>query len=125
MTRSIWKVPYIYNAYRRKRIGAGKVLHVYRRGYIIHKLLINKRINIYNGKKFVGFRIIPKHVGYKLGQFVYTKARGWAVWKAKMLKKGRLRNRNKMGKSNNNKSIVTKQKLTGNKGKPQKVVSKK
>jgi len=27
--------------------------------YIIHKLLINKRINIYNGKKFVGFRSYP------------------------------------------------------------------
>lgn len=29
-----------------------------------------------------------------------------------------------MGKSNNNKSIVTKQKLTGNKGKPQKLFPK-
>jgi len=127
MTRSIWKVPYIYNAYRNRRITPSKVLNVYRRGYIIHKLLINKRINIYNGKKFVSFRIIPKHVGYKLGQFVYTKAKGWAVWKAKMLKKGKLRSKNKMVKSSNNKnkSIVTKQKLTVNKGKPLKVFSKK
>ncbi len=37
-----------------------------------------------------------------------------------MLKKGKLRSRNKMVKSSNNKnkSIVTKQKLTVNKGKP-------
>lgn len=37
---------------------------------------IGKEIYIYNGKKFQNFRIKYRHVGYKFGQFFFTKKMG-------------------------------------------------
>lgn len=35
--------------------------------------LVNKRIHIYNGKKYIPIIILPEYLGLKLGNFVFTR----------------------------------------------------
>lgn len=66
-SRSVWK------GYSQK----GKINSVtFNRFYLIKKKDVGKEVYVYNGKNASKFNILYKHIGYKLGQFQYTKRLG-------------------------------------------------
>jgi len=84
--RSCWKVPFV--DIRLKLIKFSSVLNRYnlKRGVCITLGLLNKKIGIYNGRKFVSFKIGLKHLGLKLGEFSFSKVAVVAKKKMKMKK---------------------------------------
>jgi len=67
MSRSKWK----FNCVPLKR----KIFdnYVRERDLFIQKKLIGKNLYVYNGKRFFFLKVYPKHVGYKFGEFIYTR----------------------------------------------------
>lgn len=48
-------------------------IKIYNKNLIILPEYIDHFVNIYNGKTFVSFKINEKMVGFKFGEFIYTK----------------------------------------------------
>lgn len=69
--RSVWK-----GFFLKKKI----LKHT--RAVVINKALVGLIIKVYNGRSFFNFNILSKHIGYKLGQFVFTR-----VYRSKFLRK--------------------------------------
>jgi ribosomal protein S19 len=55
--------------------------------HIITSALVGKDIEVYNGKIFKEFKVLELMVGYKVGQFVFTRRVGLDIHKSKKLKK--------------------------------------
>ena len=70
MSRSIWKIPVTLNENFSK---FNKKIKVTKRNLIIPSNFLNKKISIYNGKVFVNVFIDKNKIGYKFGEFVYTR----------------------------------------------------
>jgi len=82
--RSIWKIPYInYINLRNKSFLYEKLS----RNTFISSILLNKRVRVYNGKKFLFLRIKKTMLGFKLGEFCVTKALGYTIHQKKKKKK--------------------------------------
>jgi len=79
MTRSIWKAPYIKNIVfkelytRIKNNTKTKPIIVKNKGFVIYPIFIGYTFSIYNGKTFTNILINEKMVGYKFGEFVFTR----------------------------------------------------
>jgi len=82
MVRSGWKIPYICNSLLLKGLIYNKDqdCYVFSRNSIIPNFLVNKRIKVYTGKNFLRILIRFKMIGFRFGQFVFTKKRGKIVW---------------------------------------------
>lgn len=52
-----------------------KWIKIYNKSFLILPEYINYSINIYNGKIFVKLKITIDMVGFKIGEFIYTKKR--------------------------------------------------
>lgn len=84
MNRSIWKGVFIDN-YLLKTINNKKIIKIYSRRSIIYPSFINKKVNIYNGNKFITRKITNNMIGHKFGEFALT--RQLYVFKGKNKKK--------------------------------------
>ena len=77
MLRSKWKSPYInknlLNKLRKKNL---KEIYVYSRGSTILKPFIVKNLYIYQGNKYSKINVVANMVGYKMGQFSFTRKIG-------------------------------------------------
>jgi len=69
MSRSYWKGPYIENALIRKTVG----YKIWSRASVIPSQLIGKTVFIYNGKIFKRILIDREKVGFKFGEFCFTR----------------------------------------------------
>jgi ribosomal protein S19 len=78
--RSIWKGFYIGNKIKDNDT-------FYDRRIIITKSDIGKEVYVYNGKRFLLVKITRRTVGYRLGQFVFTKRLGRTIHIVKRKKK--------------------------------------
>jgi ribosomal protein S19 len=72
MSRSSWKKPVIMNE-NLKRSRSKKRLKITKRNFIISPYYLNRKVCIYNGKVFVNVFIDKKKIGYKFGEFVYSR----------------------------------------------------
>lgn len=80
--RSVWKIPYlIINS---SIINQERPV-IYKRSTTITPNLIGITVSIHNGNRLVNVAITENHVGYKFGQFAFTKKR--VFHKKKKLKK--------------------------------------
>ncbi len=70
MSRSVWKIPVNLNENFRK---FNKKIKITKRNCLIPSDFLNKKISIYNGKVFVNIFIDRNKIGYKFGEFVYTR----------------------------------------------------
>lgn len=73
MSRSKWKCPYSFINFislKTKKLE----IHTYNRSSIILPSLINKTLEIHNGKKFIPITITKDMVAHKLGEFAPTRA---------------------------------------------------
>ena len=73
MSRSKCKIVFI--SIKLKKINKEKKINIWSRSSIIPELLINKNVFVYNGKIFKKILITREKVGYKFGEFVFTKIR--------------------------------------------------
>lgn len=65
MSRSKWKFPL--------SVKKQKKLNFWSRSSVVSQNLLNKNVNIYNGKVFAKIKITREHYGYKLGEFAFTR----------------------------------------------------
>lgn len=73
MSRSIWKGPYISKCLFRNSLLNKKTIKIWDRGSIIPYKLIGKSVLVYGGKEFRKITISRNKVGYKFGEFCYTR----------------------------------------------------
>ena len=88
MSRSIYKGNFFKVNLKKSK----KWVKVYNKSLVILPEYINHFISVYNGKTFTKLKITNKMVGFKLGEFLYTKKRH--IYK-KNLKNGTKNNTNK------------------------------
>ena len=70
MTRAKWKGPHIqWHTLSKKRINP----RIWSRSSVIPSLLINKIVSVYNGREFIRVVVNKKKVGFKFGEFSYTR----------------------------------------------------
>jgi ribosomal protein S19 len=62
---------------------------VWARNSVIPFFLKGETISVHNGKNFKELRITEEHVGYKFGEFVFTRFHGGHKSKKKDIKKGK------------------------------------
>lgn len=81
MSRSKWKYPFIENSLLKKvcelkQKKQGSVfIKTKSRASMITPDFVGLRLRVYNGKEFYPLVILPEMVGYKVGEFVFTRAR--------------------------------------------------
>jgi small subunit ribosomal protein S19 len=85
MNRSLWKGTFIENHLLKNINNNKKIIKIYSRRSIIYPLFINKKVNIYNGNKFITRKITSDMIGHKFGEFALT--RQLYVFKGKKKKK--------------------------------------
>nr|YP_684377.1 ribosomal protein S19 [Oltmannsiellopsis viridis]ABC96336.1 ribosomal protein S19 [Oltmannsiellopsis viridis] len=70
MTRSTWKGPVI----RKESLTRGKGFKtLWSRDSTILPSLVNKQYKIFNGKRFIRFRVTEETIGHKFGEFASTR----------------------------------------------------
>lgn len=75
MTRSAWKGKFIYNfLLENKFIKRKKKLNIWTRNSTIPSKLLGKDVFVHNGKQFHRVHITREKVGFKFGQFSYTRS---------------------------------------------------
>lgn len=103
MARASWKVPYVCKNFLKivtndeknwKKIFTNYKIF-FKRSTIIPYTLINKKIKIYNGKRFKTILIRPQMVGHKMGEFVVTKIMGRKIAQRKLAKLKKKKNKKK------------------------------
>jgi len=78
MSRSVWKGFYIYS-----KVLNLKKNKVWSRNSVIPFCLLGKKVLVYNGKSFRQIKITREKVGFKFGEFSFTRS----FFKAKIKKK--------------------------------------
>ena len=76
MNRSKWKGPYVSSVLKDILIARKKkkrYLKIYDKGLYIMPFFIGLTLQVYNGKKFIKLKVTDNMVGYKIGEFVFTR----------------------------------------------------
>jgi ribosomal protein S19 len=71
MGRSIWKGPFLDKIFLKKK--AIKLTQIWSRRSSIPGYLVGKKISIYNGKTFKKIFITREKIGFKFGDFCFTR----------------------------------------------------
>jgi small subunit ribosomal protein S19 len=71
MTRSNWKGPFIDHHITLKNKKSS--LKIFSRSSVIPASLIDSMVSIYNGKEFKNVRITREKIGFKFGEFSFTR----------------------------------------------------
>jgi small subunit ribosomal protein S19 len=88
MTRSIWKGPFIdFFLLRKKYIKNKQNFKIWSRRSSIPEFFIGKTVQIYNGKVFKKILITREKIGYKFGDFSFTKNFSYKIKKKIKIKK--------------------------------------
>lgn len=81
MSRSSWKIPYIFSNVRphfyekSKSVIRVKNIKIENRATVITPVFIGQTVHIANGLYFVPIMVTEAHVGFKFGAFALTKKR--------------------------------------------------
>jgi len=73
MARSKKKIPYISFEIFKKDLKKKNSITCFKRNSLIPLCLLNKKVFIYNGKRFPIVTITKNHLGFKLGEFSFTR----------------------------------------------------
>lgn len=76
MSRSIWKVPYIHNIFFSNMLKNKKVFNIWSRNSIIPFIFLNRKFKIHNGIWLLTTSIKFSMIGYKFGEFSFSKRMG-------------------------------------------------
>lgn len=86
MSRSKWKDNYIQPYLLKKKFLNSKSIHIWSRRSCIPFSYINKEVFIHNGKSFKKINVTREKVGFKFGEFAFTKTKPKAYKKKKQIK---------------------------------------
>jgi small subunit ribosomal protein S19 len=81
MSRSSWKIPYIFSNVKAhfckkdKSLNRVKNIKIKNRATVITPMFIGQTVHITNGLYFVPIMITEGHIGFKFGAFALTKKR--------------------------------------------------
>lgn len=80
MSRSLWKGPFVHglvlkHVKRIKKEKNYKTIRVYSRDSVIFPSFVGLHFEIYNGLKFVLLEVKENMIGFKFGEFVFTRKR--------------------------------------------------
>lgn len=90
MSRSKWKVPFVSPIFLRKSfLDNIHGFNTYIRNSVINSFLIDKRLRVYNGQKYISFVVKKNMLGKKIGEFSMTKVLGTSISLSMFLKKKR------------------------------------
>ena len=73
MSRSLKKGIYIQSCILKKSISKTKKIYIWSRDSSIPSHYIDKQVFVHNGKTFKKINITREKVGFKFGEFVFTK----------------------------------------------------
>ena len=75
MSRSSWKFPIVLkeNLNFILKKNKSKNIKIIERNSVITSEFLNKKVSIYNGKVFINVFIDKNKIGYKFGEFAYTR----------------------------------------------------
>ena len=79
MVRSKWKVPYVhFSLVKRlaKRKHSRLIIETKARSTVILQSFVGLYFSVYTGRSYVNFYVDQKMVGYKLGEFSFTRRMG-------------------------------------------------
>jgi small subunit ribosomal protein S19 len=85
MSRSVWKNNFIHHTLLKKKIK--KNLQVWSRSSVIPSNLENKKVFIHFGNNFRPMYIKKEHIGFKFGEFAYTRKKNFNRTKKYLKKK--------------------------------------
>jgi small subunit ribosomal protein S19 len=83
MSRSKWKGFFINNSLINPKKSK---INTWSRSSVISEALLGKKVNVYNGKVFKQINITREKLGYKLGEFSFTRIVKERVKKNKKIK---------------------------------------
>jgi len=74
--RVSWKLPFIHSIFFKKRyvLKPNSILRI--RNSVLPAPLVSKRIRVYNGIWYLSSEVVTNMIGFKLGQFSYTRRFG-------------------------------------------------
>ena len=75
MSRSNWKSKFIAKFLLKKKYRLNEKNKIWARNSIIPFFLLNKTVVVHNGKVFKKLFITREKLGYKFGEFIFTKIR--------------------------------------------------
>jgi small subunit ribosomal protein S19 len=88
MSRSKWKGFFIEKNYlNSKLIQTKSKIKIWSRSSTVSELLIGTTVNVYNGQKFKPVKITRDKVGFKFGEFSFTRKMYRRIKKKKIIKK--------------------------------------
>ena len=73
MSRSSWKFPIVLKENLIFKKNKSKNIKIIERNSVITSEFLNKKVSIYNGKVFINVFIDKNKIGYKFGEFAYTR----------------------------------------------------
>lgn len=75
MSRSKWKSKFIAKFLLKKNYRLNQKNKIWARNSIIPFFLLNKTVIVHNGKLFKKLFVTREKIGYKFGEFIFTKTR--------------------------------------------------
>lgn len=89
MSRSAWKGNFVHKSLIKNEIVKNKNMtkNLWLRSSTITEEHIGKRLNVHNGREFKSFFITREKVGYKMGEFSFTRKKTLVKKKNKKIKK--------------------------------------
>jgi small subunit ribosomal protein S19 len=88
MSRSSWKLRYLPESIiRLKKLSVNKVPEVWSRSAVIPSFLVDRTVKVHTGKEFKKLKISEDKVGYKFGEFIFTRKPYIYKGKKKIIKK--------------------------------------
>lgn len=100
MSRAAWKLPLVNKNFFQLSVDTNwkkinKCKFYFRRNIVIPHTLVDKKLKIYNGKKYRSLLVRTPMIGHKMGEFIITKVTGRKIAQRKLakLKKKKLKNR--------------------------------
>lgn len=87
MSRSKWKNFYIHSKLLKKQVLIQKQITVWSRASFLSRLLINKKLLVYNGKIYKKLYITNLKINFKIGEFCTTRGKFFHKNKIKPTKK--------------------------------------
>jgi ribosomal protein S19 len=71
--RSLWKMPYLHPVSFQKFFLKKKFLEWNHKNSTINQTFVDKKIKIYNGHFFKTINIVNEMIGFKFGEFIFSK----------------------------------------------------
>lgn len=83
--RSKWKGSFVKLGLLKKL--KMRATFIYARNAVVTSNFLSRRVNIYNGKRFISVLVKPEMIGFKFGAFALTKSLGAVIHRTAKSKK--------------------------------------